>query len=258
MRQLLLIGFLLLGPQTWAAGQLNLCKIDTDAAPWMLKDGVGLNNVLLSMVEKKLAMRFDIEALPWKRCLAAIAAGTKDGALSASFNAERNGFALFPMQADGKTPDANRRIMFESYSLYRRKGDPLSWDGSKLTGMKPGGFVAIQLGYSISKDLQQMGVPYEESEKSVAPLLRKLEHKLVDAVATLTNDGDSGITALRLQGVIERIEPPLVRKPYFLIFSRAAKLPTELPGRVWAALEEARESPEYLTTVRQHGYLGTP
>ncbi|WP_137937862.1 transporter substrate-binding domain-containing protein [Chitinivorax sp. B] len=222
---------------------IKLCYEGEDVFPWILKSKKGLNIIMMEQVAKKSGLKLEMTAVPWKRCLNDLQSGTMDGAFAASYKADRAEFSAYPSK-DGK-PDPARRMMFDSYSLYRLKGSSVGWDGSKFQNLS--GPIGTQPGYSVIDVLKQAGAQVDDGAKTADDTLRKLVSNRIAAAALLTPEGDNSIaTNSEFTGKLERVPTPLVEKPYFLIFSKPfqAKYPSTA-NQVWDAVASVRESAEY-------------
>ncbi len=221
---------------------VRFCHEDVDVYPWVLKDRPGLNIVHLKAVEQQLGVKIETLPLPWKRCQDDMKEGKVDGIFAASFKPERMEIGVYPMQAD--KPDASRAMMVDGYSLYRQKGGATQWDGKKLTTT---GSIGAQPGYSVVDQLKQLGVKVDEGTKTAEDNLKKLLAGRVDAVALQTLEGDNALrTVPEFSAKIEKMSPPLVDKPFFLMLSKqlVAKHP-EFAKEIWKALSDVRESSDY-------------
>lgn len=227
---------------------VKACTENEDSYPWVLKDRPGLTLLLLQMVEKQVGSKIEVVPLPWKRCLEEVKAGTMDAVFKISFSAARQAeLGNYPM-ADDK-PDANRRILVDSYSLYRLKGAAVEWDGTVLKAV---GNVGAQSGFSVVDQLKGLGAKVDDSVRSADDNLKKLVAGRIVALALQTEEGDISVDANpEFKGKVERIKPFLVEKPYYLIFSKqfSAKNPDHTK-EVWDAIGRVRESAEYKNVVK--------
>ncbi len=224
--------------------RIKACTEDNDSYPWLIKNRVGATVFLLNLVEKQLNVRFETAALPWKRCMAELKTGSVDALYKISFSPERAAeIGIYPMQ--GEKPDATKRLLIDSYSLYRQKGSTaVEWDGKTL---KVAGRVGAQTGFSVVEQLRRAGTVVDEGARDADSHLRKLVLGRVAAVALQTEEGDNAIQSdSEFRDRIERISPFLVEKPYYLIFSRQfqARQP-KLVADIWNSIELMRESSEY-------------
>lgn len=234
-----LLLLLLLAAQA-GAETLRLCYDEQEGAVRETGFRHDPNYAVLQALERQTGVHFELESRAWRRCLAELGANQWDGAVAASFLPERQAYGVYPMK-NGQ-PDPARRMGADSYSLYRLRGSPANWDGSRFSGIT--GLVGAQSGYSIIPQLQAAHLRVDSSSSSVAILLQKLQAGRIDAVALLTWDGDYILAQdPQLADHIERVDPPLVLRPHYLIFSKALVVGRPaLAEKIWHALSAARDA----------------
>lgn len=221
---------------------VKFCHEDVDVYPWVLKDRPGLNIAHLKALEQKLGVKIETLPLPWKRCQEDMREGKVDGIFAASFKTERLEMGVYPMAGD--KPDAARAMMYDGYSLYRLKGGAVQWDGKKLTST---GNIGAQPGYSIVDQLKQLGAKVDEGAKTADDNLKKVLLGRLEAVALQTLEGDNSLsTNPEFSAKLEKVSPPLVDKPFFLMLSKqfVAKY-GDFSKDIWKTLAEVRESADY-------------
>ena len=237
----LALTFQFLGPAR-AQDTLTLCFENTDVKPWRTVDAQGLNFELLRETGRRLNLKLDFQALPWKRCLAQLQANEVQGVFAASFAPDRLEVGAYP---GGRQADASKRMHVDRYVLVRRKGQAVGWDGKAFTNLD--GAIGSQLGYSIGAQLRGMGVTVDEGSQTARALVQKLLAGRL-AAAALGGSDAAGLMATdaQLAAQVEVLPVPLVEKPYFLMLSHAfVKARPELANRIWATLEEVRQSAAY-------------
>lgn len=236
------IALLTLGLTSFSSQALTLCYDYGGQYPWVLKDGKGLNVVLLEMVAANVGEKFDLQPMPWKDCLESIKKGAVDGAFAASHTTERAEFAVYPM-ADGK-PDPSKRMHTDGYTLLRLKGSKLSWNGSKFSNLS--GPIGTQAAYSIIADLKKWGATVDSNADTPETLLRRFGSGQIPAIALLTGEAKHTMKNPYLAGKVEIVSPPLTEKPYFLIFSRSYyDKNRKTADALWSMVAKLRESAEY-------------
>lgn len=221
---------------------VRFCHEDVDVYPWVLKDRPGLNILHLKALEQKLGTKIETFPLPWKRCQEDLREGKVDGIFAASFKPERLEIGVYPMIGD--KPDAARAMMVDGYSLYRLKGGTVLWDGKKLTSS---GNIGAQPGYSIVDQLKQLGAKVDEGTKTADDNMRKVIAGRLEAAALQTLEGDNSLsTNPEFAAKIEKVTPPLVDKPFFLMLSKqfVAKY-GDFSKDIWKGLADVRESSDY-------------
>lgn len=235
---------------------VQACHEDGDSYPWVLKDRPGLNLIMLQMVEAQIGSKIELIALPWRRCMERVQTGRLDAAFKISYSAARAAeVGNYPME--GGKPDASKRMLTESYSLYRLKGGQVEWDGKAI---KVNGPVGAQSGYSVVDLLRSMGAAVDDGSRDADTNLQKLRLGRFQALALQTEEGDASVAIdPELKGKVERMSPVLIEKPYYFIFSKAftAKHPDHVKD-VWEAIERVRESPEYASAVKKFRTIRAP
>jgi polar amino acid transport system substrate-binding protein len=226
---------------------IHICHENEDAYPWLLKDKPGYSQIMMAQLEKQLGVPIKLMAMPWKQCLAELKAGKVDGAMNASFNAERAEFAQYPIKLDGEA-DATKRMYRATYALYKTKGAAVGWDGKALTA---NGTVGAQTGFSIVAQLKQLGAKVEDSSPTADELLGRVASGRYIAAAVQTTEADNSLaTVPSLQAKVERVTPPLVEKAYYTIFSKPFFAKHGQTAReVWRLQGKLRESPEFKAQV---------
>lgn len=228
---------------------VRVCTGDDESYPWQLNDRPGVLTYTMRMVEQKVAGRFIIEAKPWKRCLMELNVGKIDAAFKASYSAERAADgAVYPMMADRL--DVDKRLLTDQYSLFKLKGAAIEWDGKQLIAA---GVVGAQSGFSVVVQLKGLGATVDDGSRHAKANLQKLLLGRVIAVALQTQEGDALLAQnAEFAARIERIQPVLIEKPYFLVFSRNFYAEHEaLSRQIWSAIAQVRESREYKNLLRE-------
>lgn len=207
------------------------------------KDKPGVTIEVFREVARRLNVTLSFDRVPWKRGLFMVETGEADGIFHASFERQRTKFAVYPMRADGKTPDQSRAVFFQSYSFYVRSEAGLSFDGRKLKGAG-GRAVAVTRGYSVIGDLKALGIPFEE-ERTQSLNLEKLHNGRVAAYAELDNMiapfmAENGG---RYNGIV-KLRPAISEKAYYLLSSKPFyKKNTKLADAFWTEIRAINQSP---------------
>lgn len=175
----------------------------------------GLTLELLRLVAERLGIVFEYQRFPWKRALFLLETNQVDGVFHASFVADRMRLGVYPMRA-GEV-DASRQIFEQSYVFYRRADGAFRWDGREAEGITLP--IGVTTGYSVIATLEKLGLPIEPAP-SKDENLRKLINGRLSALADLENMTDIFIRQHPDRyGAVQKVMPPIVRKPYYLILS---------------------------------------
>ncbi|MET1079994.1 MAG: transporter substrate-binding domain-containing protein [Pseudomonas sp.] len=226
------------------AATLTFCYEDKDSFPWVMTDGSGLNQELLILVEQALGLRIQRQAMPWKRCLAGLEQGHYDGAFAASFKTERLAMGVYPSLPNGQL-DESRRLHTSAYSLYRRTGTTVNWNGEAFSGLS--GKIGSLSGFSIVDFLLSHGAEVDETSRDPLALLNMLKGKRIQAAALQSLRADFVLKAHpELALTLEKLPQPLESKAYYLMLSKAlVRERPELAQRLWNEIARQRESPPY-------------
>ena len=182
-----------------------------------LHDPPGVQIDLLVKAAEQVGITLKITRLPSKRVLEYLEKGEVDAALIFSYSDERSKFAAYPLKKD--KPDPSRRIYNVGYAVYKQKKSPVKWDGKQFLDLKNP--IGSMLGWSVSKDLTDMGLKIEEV-KTHRQNLDKLKAGRIDAVVAPEEVIDFLISKSEYKN-IEKIKKPFSEKPYFVIFNKKFK-----------------------------------
>lgn len=227
--------------------QISICHENEDAYPWLLKDKPGYSQIMMQALEKQLGIPIKLVAMPWRQCLDEVKAGKVDGAMNASYTKERAAFAHYPLKMDGEA-DPTKRMYRTSYALYKAKGANVSWDGKTLSSS---GTVGAQTGFSIVAQLKELGAKVDDSAPTADELLSRVASGRYAAAALQTTEADNSLSALAdVRAKVERMQPALVEKPYYTIFSKNFFTAQGQTARqVWLLQGRLRESAEFKAQV---------
>lgn len=229
---------------------LQLCYERLDILPWRTLNGRGLNLELIRMAAAKVGVAVQFVTLPWKRCLSEMRDGAVHGVFAASFLPERTAFGAYP---GGSTADSALQLHSDGFTLVRRKGEAVNWDGKHLTGLM--GPVGVQVGYSIVNDLRKLGVPVDEGSQSARELLQKLQLGRIGAAAVGNSDlsmlmGDRTVSDA-FDAAVEALPVPLAQKSYYLMLShQLVQDAPALASQLWQGIAAARSSADYQKLLR--------
>ncbi|WP_135077511.1 transporter substrate-binding domain-containing protein [Terasakiella sp. SH-1] len=216
----------------------------------------GLVVELLQHVGKRLGTPVKFERMPWKRGLLNLQKNRLNGLFNASYKKKRTTFAQYPLRYDGG-PDASRALMVQRYMLYIKRGkQKFNWNGNVLDFHSPLKKVGIKTGYSIATDLQKLGATVEEATNSEKNISKLIVERLI-AYADLENMVDHYLARNPEKAQqVEKVEPPLRTKPYYLIFSQEfyRRYP-DFAENFWDEIARFKQTDEYRSL--QEKYLTT-
>ena len=198
----------------------------------------GASVELVKLLEKEIPdFKVKLYRYPWKQCLLMLKAGEIDGAFNGSFSKARLDVGTYPKN-EGAI-DETRRLTTMSYHFYKLKGAPFAWDGTNISGLT--GAIGTPLGYSIEGDLDRMGVKIL-SARDIQVNFSNLLRGKVEAIALQAVTGDYHIGNKSGLSAVEKVQPALKTKPYYLMLSKQfyEKNP-ELSEKIWDTIAKLRE-----------------
>jgi len=193
---------------------------------------------LVKLIESKVpGLKVELKRYPWKRCLSELEQGSASGAFNASYKEKRLKFGAYPLK--NGSVDTDRRLTTIAYHFYKKKGAEFSWDGKTASGTKMP--IGAPRGYSIVSDLKKIGLKVTEANSTEANL-KKLLAGRVSAVALQEVTGDYFLKENAQFNDLEKVQPPLKTKPYYLMISNQfqTKHP-KVAEQIWNAVAELRE-----------------
>lgn len=242
MQRLFMAALLLLGTlSAQAETSLRLVMSDQAGPPYLqgvgrdLINPPGLAMELVQRAARSCALRLEIDRQASLRLLQNLRTGMADAALLLSYNAERGAYAHYPMH-DG-VPDGRYRLTTLSYSFFVRSDSNIRWDGRVLSGFT--GKVGTDLGWSVVRDLAQLGIAVENAV-GVPANLGKLRLGRIKVYAAQNIIVES---YLQDQRDIVALKPPIATKDYFLPFSQAfAASNPQAVQCMWQQIAEQRDA----------------
>ena len=224
--------------------KITLCHSHEEAYPWLINGKPGYSAVMMQSIEKQLGVPIKLSPMPWKQCMAEVKSGAMDGAINASFAADRAEFSVYPVKLDGET-DATKRMYRATYALYRMKGTAAGWDGQKLTGIDA--TIGAPTGYSVISQLTKLGGKVDDSANATTEILKRVASGRYQVAALQTTEADDTLQDnAELRSKIERVSPPLAEKPYFTIFSKVFYAKHgQTAKEIWKLEGKTRDSAEF-------------
>lgn len=201
----------------------------------------GITIDILRRLEKKANIKFVYKSMPWARCLHSLKTNTVDAIFHASFKKSRMEKGVYPMK-DNQV-DQTRRLIEQTYYIYKRKDSPLQWDGTKFTNLEKS--IGIIIDFSIKNDLQKMKLNYEEAP-SILTNLNKLKYSRLDAVINYVSQTDISLFKYPEKfKTIEKIKLPFKKRDKYLMFSHKFYSNNKvLVEVIWDELKKMREGGE--------------
>ena len=228
--------------------QIDVCHINEMNPPYVLYPDIpnikyaGITIDFLDQVEHELDLKFNFISQSWDQCLEDLKNNRIDATFHASYTKDRSKYGVYPLK-DGKQ-DVDRRLLTQTYYIYKHKDSPLNWDGKSFSHLsKP---VSAMTKFSVVKDLKKTGIAVEETSDVVLNL-KKVASGEVEAFINYASQTDA---ALKKNGemakVIEKIKIPFRKKIKYLLFSRGFyQQHKELVEEIWDTFERLRNEGKF-------------
>ncbi len=198
---------------------------------------MGVYPALLGEAFKKMGIPLEMEAVPWKRAIAAIDEG-KAGVGGIYKNDERL-----------KKYDYSDKLFDEVIQVYARKGAEFAFtDVASLTGKK----IGVLRGWSYGDDFDAAAkagkITIDEAEGD-GQNFAKLAAGRIDAVLAVRESGDINMASPETAKAVVALATPLSSSPSFLAFNKSANK-SEILAKFNAALAQMKADGSFDTLVK--------
>jgi len=241
---LLLLSSMLAGAPSFAQTaplDMTVCVFDEPFSPMTFPDGCGQSLELLRRASALQPVAIRQLVAPRSQCMNRLRSGEVD-AMLAAFTPERAAYGAYPMK--GAQPDPGRGVGELDFSVSRRRGATVAWDGRRFIGLgrQPVGTQPDLLHMSM---LREMDIVVDDSASNVDQVFAKLAGKRVAAVVTEREEGGE-LIARKYRGQIEMLPAPFQKTPIYLIVNKAfyQKHQPQIEA-YWQAIAQARHTPAF-------------
>jgi polar amino acid transport system substrate-binding protein len=191
---------------------------------------------LVDISAAKLGCKIVWQRKPLKRILRELETNTIDATLALSYSTSRANTMAYPLK--NGAPDGSLALWTLSYDFYVKQGSTLTWDGKQFN--RPPIRVGANAGYSVVRDLLALGVAVEEAQGDLNNL-GKLVNDRIEAYAGQSLFVDQLREQEQFRG-IEKLGPSIVRKDYFLVFSKGFYASSgDIAIQLWKQIEESKK-----------------
>lgn len=235
----------LVAPALHAQIVIKLCHENVTVFPWIIGSNKGLALKEIELIEKDLKIDIQLVRQPWKRCQMEGQAGKVDGLIAASYNEERAAWGQYPLLHDGR-PNRDKRMHTDSFYVYVRKDSPINYHDEKFHHLG-NNQIGVQLGYSVGKDLQDMGYEIHSTFSRSQDLFKQLDLGVLNVAVLQNHDALKTLEQFpELKRNIKRIDTPFKIKDQYIIFNKTFyQNNKKLADSIWDSLEDARKSKDY-------------
>ena len=179
----------------------------------------GIDVEIIQEMCRRLEIRCEISAYPWKRALLYTKTGVVDGAFAGFKNQEREAYAFF----------VDVPIHFSKYNIFVKKGSGLTFKGIEdLYGKTLG----INRGFKLSTEFDtaaRSGKFKLAETNSAGASFRRILLGRLDGVVGNYLEGEYLVNSMGIADQVVPLSPPLIPlKKAYLMISKAAKIPQKL------------------------------
>lgn len=243
-RRLLLSAWLLLCCTPLAATELRLCYEAVNQSPNLPLYQVGANQIaglhaaLTVAALQQQQVQFQLQRMPWLRCLKAVSTGQLDAAIGVGWTAERAAKMQFPLNSTGQ-PDEQKALLTLNYHIYTKTDSQLSWDGQRLQQLRYG--IAAPKGFITADKLAALGALAETDADIDAGLLLTMQQR-IDGFVLAEGTMDPELQQPKQRHLIKKLQPAFFRQSLYLVFSqRSYDQHTALIQQLWQQLPELKQ-----------------
>lgn len=249
----LLPGLMLAAPLWLHAAplELRLCIFDQPLSPMTFPDGCGHSLELLRRASASQPVAIRQMVAPRAQCMTRLRSGEVD-AMVAAFMPERMDYAAFPMK-DGAI-DPARAVGALTFSVSRRRGATVRWDGKQFVGLgrQPVGAQPDMLHMDL---LRHLNVVVDDSGADLERMFERLAHNRVAAVVTEQGEAAT-LIARTYRNEIETLPMPFQQTAMYLAVNKAfyRRHPAQIEA-YWTAIGQAARTTgyrQYLNGFRPH------
>ncbi len=230
------------------AAKLRICSDELPHIPYLLPGGQGTTGQLIRMAAADIGLELEFYDAPIRRCREDLRANDADAFPVTPYDPDTLPFLTFPM-VDGKVDRARATTSVRTI-LVRRKGSPISWDGTAFTGLaKP---VLVKFGtMMVGKKLASLQVAMDDTGLSPQSNFRKLMALRGDLAICPEFEGLDLLQQPEFAGKLEPLPLPFTDDVYYLAITK--QFDERHPGlaeRLWNAIARTKRSPAYLKAIR--------
>jgi len=231
-----------LTPAPVFAKDLNMC-ID----PRFAKQGeLKIFMHMMVVAAQNAGHTLNLTPMNWEECQETVRGGKYDGAVPASFNADRSEYMVYPQDA-GKNPDSKWSLARINYVVVTPTGTNYQYTGDPKTIPQP---VMLPEGYSIVSDLAKIAPSLQIKEMGSddkTNLVRLLRGEK-GSVVMMDRYADVLLERTMFKNKLKATSRGVVSKTYFMPFSRTSGLTNEQIQKIWDQISLIKNDAKWMKT----------
>lgn len=236
---------LLLSSSANAQQPLTICYDAQSLAPYALGEGDvpelngGILTELITSSAKKAGFKPHFYRSSWNRCVADIQSGKADAVFPVIWSPERDEWAVFPKEDNGRLR-SEARLWKGKYHIFVRQDSTLTWDGHDFGDLTFG--VGAPLGYVVYQQLEELDA-LSSMTVGVSSGFKLTARNRIDGYVIDKMMGEYLIDQLELGDTLTLLPRPFMHADWHLPFStKFYKQNSRKIKRMWKAIEQQRGS----------------
>lgn len=228
---------------------VRICMEDGIWAPYLFvfaDTPAGIHADMVRQALTDIGVPFQIQPMPWKRCLEWSRLGKADALLSMGYTAEHAKHYFYPEDASESGTSA-QRLTQVGYAVVVRKDTQFVWTGETRAIPQPAG---IPLGHGTADKLKALGIKvvYGSRYDDVFEML--IRHR-VNSIVLSSELADLYLLPNQLGAQLLKYEPALTSKSLFLAVSRNGVVSNTDAQQIWEAIANVRNNAKLMRAFRQ-------
>jgi len=231
---------LLTVPNISQARELTMC-ID----PRFAKQGeLKVYSNIMYTATQMAGHHLNLVPMNWEECQETVRSGKYDGAIPASYNADRAEYMIYPADA-AKNPDSKESVARLNYVIVTPMGSNFQYNGDPKTIPAP---IMLPEGYSVINDLRKIDATLQLKEVGAddkTNLVRLLHEK--GSVVMMGTYAETLLERSMFKGKLKIASKPVFSKTYFMPFSRSASVPQAEIDKIWQKISVLKNDKKWMS-----------
>ncbi len=230
---------ILTAPMLAQARELTMC-ID----PRFTKQGeLKVYSNMMYTATQMAGHHLNLIPMNWEECQETVRSGKYDGAIPASYNADRAEYMIYPADA-GKNPDSKGSVARLNYVIVTPIGLNYQYNGDPKTIPQP---IMLPEGYSVINDMRKIDPSLQLKEIGAddkTNLVRLLHEK--GSVVMMDTYADILLERSMFKGKLKSASKPIFSKTYYMPFSRSTNFPQAEMDKIWGKIYELKTDAKWM------------
>ena len=179
----------------------------------------------------------------WEECQETVRSGKYDGAIPASYNADRAEYMIYPADA-AKNPDSKESVARLNYVIVIPVGVNYQYEGNPKTIPAP---IMLPEGYSVVNDIRKIDATLQVKEMGAddkTNLVRLLHEK--GSVVMMGTYAETLLDRSMFKGKLKIVSRPVFSKTYFMPFSRSGSVPQADMEKIWQKISVLKNDKKWM------------